>query len=112
MSSRAKYRAALTSPHRIDFCKALISLNNLFIFSLRRIKLNVFLIIFVLVLVVGTFSFSAIENISLSDAFYFTIATISTVGYGDVHLSGADLQPGVGEHDVAADLGLAGGSLV
>lgn len=50
-----------------------------------KYKLNVFLIIFALVLVIGTVSFSAIEKISLIDAFYFTITTISTVGYGDVH---------------------------
>ncbi|MCZ2846055.1 MAG: potassium channel family protein [Candidatus Bathyarchaeota archaeon] len=38
-----------------------------------------------MVLIIGTFSFSIIEKISLTDAFYFTITTISTVGYGDVH---------------------------
>ena len=48
-------------------------------------KVKIFLIIFVSVLVLGTVSFSVIEKISLIDAFYFTIATISTVGYGDVH---------------------------
>lgn len=48
-------------------------------------KLKIFSTIFILVLIIGTFSFSIIEKISLSDAFYFTIATISTVGYGDVY---------------------------
>ena len=33
----------------------------------------------------GTIGFSVLENLSLADSFYFTIATISTVGYGDVH---------------------------
>lgn len=50
-----------------------------------KFKLKIFLIIFVSILVIGTVSFSAIESISLSDAFYFVITTISTVGYGDVH---------------------------
>lgn len=50
-----------------------------------KFKLKIFLAIFILILIIGTFSFSIIENISLTDAFYFTIATISTVGYGDVH---------------------------
>jgi len=50
-----------------------------------KFKLKIFLIIFVSILVIGTVSFSAIENVSLADAFYFIITTISTVGYGDVH---------------------------
>ena len=50
-----------------------------------KFKLKIFLIIFASILVIGTVSFSAIESISLSDAFYFVITTISTVGYGDVH---------------------------
>ena len=51
----------------------------------QKFKLKFFLAIFILVLIIGTFSFSIIEKISLTDAFYFTITTISTVGYGDVH---------------------------
>ena len=50
-----------------------------------KFKLKIFLIIFVSILIIGTVSFSAIENVSLADAFYFIITTISTVGYGDVH---------------------------
>jgi voltage-gated potassium channel len=50
-----------------------------------KFKLKIFLIIFVSILVIGTVSFSVIESISLSDAFYFVVTTISTVGYGDVH---------------------------
>ena len=34
---------------------------------------------------IGTAGFMAIEHLSFIDAFYFTIVTISTVGYGDIH---------------------------
>jgi len=35
--------------------------------------------------VLGTIGFMVIEGLSLSDAFYFSIVTITTVGYGDIH---------------------------
>lgn len=50
-----------------------------------KFRLRIFLVIFLAVLIFGTFSFSIIENLSLTDSFYFTIITISTVGYGDMH---------------------------
>ncbi len=50
-----------------------------------RIRLRIFLALFFAVRVLGTFGFMAIEDISLADAFYFSIVTISTVGYGDIH---------------------------
>ena len=50
-----------------------------------KFKIKVFSIIFLSILVFGTIGFSILENLSLAAAFYFTIATISTVGYGDVH---------------------------
>jgi len=37
------------------------------------------------VVVLGTLSFTIIEKLSPVDAFYFTIVTIATVGYGDIH---------------------------
>jgi len=37
-----------------------------------------------LTLLVGTIGFMIIENLSFIDALYFTIVTISTVGYGDI----------------------------
>jgi len=49
------------------------------------LRLRTFLIIFLGVIIFGTLGFSKIENLSLLDAFYFTITTISTVGYGDLH---------------------------
>jgi len=48
-------------------------------------RLRIFLVIFLAVMIFGTIGFSIIENLSLTDAFYFTIITISTVGYGDMH---------------------------
>jgi hypothetical protein len=39
----------------------------------------------VAVMVVGTFGFMVIEHLSPVDAFYFSIVTITTVGYGDIH---------------------------
>jgi len=50
-----------------------------------KFKIKIFSTIFISILVFGTIGFSILENLSLSDAFYFTISTISTVGYGDVH---------------------------
>lgn len=50
-----------------------------------KFKVTLFAVIFVSILFIGTVSFSILEDTSLTDAFYFTIATISTVGYGDVH---------------------------
>ncbi len=37
------------------------------------------------VLLIGTAGFMILEQLSLVDAFYFTIVTISTVGYGDIN---------------------------
>jgi len=42
----------------------------------------------VIILLIGTVGFMAIEKLSFLDAFYLTIVTISTVGYGDIHPSG------------------------
>jgi len=51
--------------------------------GLKRIRLLVALPI--VVLVFGTVGFMVLEGLSFTDAFYFTIVTISTVGYGDIH---------------------------
>ncbi len=39
----------------------------------------------VFVLVAGTIAFTLAEHLSLFDAFYLTVVTVATVGYGDVH---------------------------
>jgi hypothetical protein len=50
-----------------------------------KFKVILFAVIFVSILFIGTVGFSILEGTTLTDSFYFTIATISTVGYGDVH---------------------------
>lgn len=48
-------------------------------------RLRVFLVVLFAVLVLGTLGFMITEDLSAVDAFYFTIVTIATVGYGDIH---------------------------
>lgn len=52
--------------------------------EIRR-RLQIFLALFLLVALAGTFGFMALERLSFIDAFYYNIATMSTVGYGDIH---------------------------
>jgi hypothetical protein len=47
-------------------------------------RLKLFFFLFISVMLLGTVVFSYVENISLLDAFYFTIVTVATVGYGDI----------------------------
>jgi hypothetical protein len=47
-------------------------------------RLRVYLIIFIAVLLIGTFGFMLLEQLTLLDALYFTIVTMGTVGYGDI----------------------------
>lgn len=49
----------------------------------RRLKL--FLALFVVVTVAGTAGFMVLEDLSLPEALYYNIVTMSTVGYGDIH---------------------------
>lgn len=50
-----------------------------------NVRLRIYLILFAAVLVLGTVGFMAAENLGLEDAIYFTIVTMATVGYGDIH---------------------------
>jgi len=50
-----------------------------------KFRLRVFLIVLLVVLVLGIFSLMIIEDLSLADSLYFTIVTVATVGYGDIH---------------------------
>jgi hypothetical protein len=50
-----------------------------------RSRLQVFLLALLLVMVMGILGFMFVEGLSFGDALYFSIVTVSTVGYGDVH---------------------------
>ncbi len=52
-----------------------------------RFRLILFLILFFAVMALGAVGFMLIEKIPLTDAIYFIIVTIATVGYGDIHPS-------------------------
>jgi voltage-gated potassium channel len=54
--------------------------NKLLIFTS---KIKIALIILLTIFIIGTFGFHFIEGWSFVDSFYTTIATLSTVGYGD-----------------------------
>jgi voltage-gated potassium channel len=49
------------------------------------IKLKLYLVVFTGLLFVGTLGFMFIENLSLVDSIYFSVVTMATVGYGDIH---------------------------
>jgi len=51
----------------------------------NRIRLKLYLVIFTALLFLGVLGFMFIENLSLVDAIYFSIVTMATVGYGDIH---------------------------
>ena len=50
-----------------------------------KTRLKVFLVVFFVLIMVGTIGFMLIEKKSLIDAAYFVIVTMATVGYGDIH---------------------------
>jgi voltage-gated potassium channel len=50
-----------------------------------RIRLRIYLIVFAVLLSLGIIGFMSAENLSLVDAVYFSIVTMATVGYGDIH---------------------------
>ena len=50
----------------------------------KKIKLYLTLVIFILVIIIGTLGFMILENKDLLDSFYYVIVTLSTVGYGDL----------------------------
>jgi len=50
-----------------------------------RLRLRVFLVVLLVVVITGSIGFAFVEGIALGDAVYFTIVTVATVGYGDIH---------------------------
>lgn len=49
------------------------------------LRLRVFLVLMFAILAFGTIGFVTVEDLSLTDAIYFTVVTVATVGYGDIH---------------------------
>jgi hypothetical protein len=47
----------------------------------------IFVTAVLIILAVGTVGFAAVEHLSLLNAAYFTVVTVATVGYGDIHPS-------------------------
>ena len=41
-------------------------------------------VIFLILISIGTFSYYHIENWGVIDSLYFTVATVTTIGYGDI----------------------------
>jgi len=50
-----------------------------------RVRLKLHLIVFMALLLMGIVGFMLVENLSPVDAVYFSIVTMATVGYGDIH---------------------------
>jgi len=50
-----------------------------------KVRLNIFLGIFLCITTIGTFGFMFLEKLTFTDALYYNIVTMSTVGYGDIH---------------------------
>ena len=49
------------------------------------LRLKIFLVLFLVIIVLGTLGFVLIEEKSVIEAVYFVIVTMATVGYGDIH---------------------------
>ena len=51
----------------------------------NKIRLRIYLAMIAVLLSAGIIGFMFIEKMSLTDAIYFSIVTMATVGYGDIH---------------------------
>lgn len=52
---------------------------------MERTRLYVFAAVFFGVVLVGTLGFMRVEGLAALDALYFSVVTVTTVGYGDIH---------------------------
>ncbi|WP_428559181.1 MAG: potassium channel family protein [Solidesulfovibrio sp. DCME] len=52
---------------------------------MERTRLYVFAAVFFGVVLTGTLGFMRVEDLSALDALYFSVVTVTTVGYGDIH---------------------------
>ena len=50
-----------------------------------KIRFRLYLGFFTTLLILGVLGFMVFENLSLVDSIYFSIVTMATVGYGDIH---------------------------
>jgi len=50
-----------------------------------KLRLRIYLTVITALLLVGIIGFMFTENMSLTNAIYFSIVTMATVGYGDIH---------------------------
>ena len=50
-----------------------------------KLRLNIYTLIFTILLSLGTVGFMFLEGLSFVDSLYFSIVTMATVGYGDIH---------------------------
>ena len=49
-----------------------------------RFRLQILLVMLFIIILTGTLGFMKIEGLSLTDSVYFSVATVATVGYGDI----------------------------
>jgi voltage-gated potassium channel len=49
-----------------------------------KLHLGIFILVFLMIVSGGAYTYHLIENWSLFDSFYFVVITITTIGYGDL----------------------------
>lgn len=54
-------------------------------FSYITFRLKIFAVLLIAVIITGVFGFMYTEDLAFTDSVYFTIVTVATVGYGDIH---------------------------